>query len=138
RFAVASDPGASERSTGAPVPPPGAAPTGALSLPLDLAETSVRAEAASDAPLFSRALLEGFGRGTSVSSTRGRLRFVRGDGAPTLAQAAALVPRRLSVEQSNTSVVYGDRFVLKALRRVEPGESLDYEIGAFPTSRVGF
>src|SRR2546426_12559334 len=92
---------------------------------------SVRAEDAFDDPLLCRALPEGFGRGTSVSSTRGRLRFVRGDGAPTLAQAAALVPRRLSVEQSNTSVVYGDRFVLKALRRVEPGESLDYEIGAF-------
>src|SRR5437899_2099577 len=55
-----------------------------------------------------------------------------------VAQAAALVPRRLSVEQSNTSVIYGDRFVLKALRRVEPGESLDYEIGAFLTSRLGF
>src|SRR3989454_8165767 len=40
---------------------------------------SVRAEDAFDDPLFCRALLEGFGRGTSVSSTRGRLRFVRGD-----------------------------------------------------------
>src|SRR5439155_840563 len=49
-----------------------------------------------------------------------------------------LKPRRLGVEQSNTSVVYGDRFVLKALRRIEPGRSLDYEIGAFLTSRVGF
>jgi len=135
---VAFGAGADERYLVAFVLRAGAAPRGALSLPLDLVETSVRAEDAFDDPLFCRALLEGFGRGTSVSSTRGRLRFVRGDGAPTLAQAAALVPRRLSVEQSNTSVVYGDRFVLKALRRVEPGESLDYEIGAFLTSRVGF
>jgi len=135
---VAFGAGADERYLVAFVLRAGAAPRGALSLSLDLAETSVRAEDAFDDPLFCRALLEGFGRGTSVSSTRGRLRFVRGDGAPTLAQAAALVPRRLSVEQSNTSVVYGDRFVLKALRRVEPGESLDYEIGAFLTSRVGF
>src|SRR5437773_2754672 len=29
-------------------------------------------------------------------------------------------------------------FVLRALRRIEPGRSLDYEIGAFLTSRVGF
>src|SRR5438552_3573736 len=135
---VAFGAGADERYLVAFVLRAGAAPRGALSLPLDLAETSVRAEDAFDDPLFCRALLEGFGRGTSVSSTRGRLRFVRGDGAPTLAQAAALVPRRLSVEQSNTSVVYGDRFVLKALRRIEPGRSLDYEIGAFLTSRVGF
>ena len=135
---VAFGAGADERYLVAFVLRAGAAPRGALSLPLDLAETSVRAEDAFDDPLFCRALLEGFGRGTSVSSTRGRLRFVRGDGAPTLAQAAALVPRRLSVEQSNTSVVYGDRFVLKALRRIEPGRSLDYEVGAFLTSRVGF
>src|SRR3989442_1057693 len=112
---VAFGAGADERYLVAFVLRAGAAPRGALSLPLDLAETSVRAEDAFDDPLFCRALLEGFGRGTSVSSTRGRLRFVRGDGAPTLAQAAALVPRRPRVEQSNTSGVYGDRFVLKAL-----------------------
>src|SRR5437879_9786911 len=129
--------GADERYLVAFVLRAGAAPRGALSIPLDLAETSVRAEDAFDDPLFCRALLEGFGRGTSVSSTRGRLRFVRGDGAPTLAQAAALVPRRLSVEQSNTSGVYGDRFVLKALRRADPGASRAAGTGRLLTCRVG-
>jgi len=135
---VAFDRGAAERYLVAFVLRDAGAPRGALSLALDLAGAPVRAEDAFDDPPFCRALLEAFGRGTRVSSARGHLRFVAGHGAPSLAEAAALAPRRLGVEQSNTSVVYGDRFVLKALRRIEPGRSLDYEVGAFLTSRVGF
>src|SRR2546430_17224958 len=73
---VAFGAGADERYLVAFVLRAGAAPRGALSLPLDLAETSVRAEDAFDDPLFCRALLEGFGRGTSVSSTRSEERRV--------------------------------------------------------------
>src|SRR5947199_87324 len=135
---VAFDQGAAERYLVAFVLREGGAPRGAVSLALDLNGASVCAEDAFDDPAFCRALLEAFGRGRRVSSVRGHLRFVVGDGGPALAQAARLKPRRLGVEQSNTSVVYGDRFVLKALRRIEPGRSLDYEIGAFLTSRVGF
>src|SRR5438093_681757 len=135
---VAFDQGAAERYLVAFVLREGGAPRGAVSLALDLNGASVCAEDAFDDPAFCRALLEAFGRGRRVSSVRGHLRFVAGDGGPALAQAARLRPRRLGVEQSNTSVVYGDRFVLKALRRIEPGRSLDYEIGAFLTSRVGF
>jgi len=36
--------------------------------------------------------------------------------------------RRLGVEQSNTSVVLGDRLMLKVLRRLEPGESPEAEL----------
>src|SRR2546426_12259850 len=87
---VAFDTGAGERYLVAFVRREGAAPRGALSLALDLAGASVHAEDAFDDPPFCRALLEAFGRGTSVSSARGRLRFVREEGAPTTAQAAAL------------------------------------------------
>ncbi|MDQ2673535.1 MAG: phosphotransferase [Chloroflexota bacterium] len=45
--------------------------------------------------------------------------------------------RRLGVEQSNTSVVIGDRFILKLYRLLEPGENPDLEIGAFLTD-AGF
>jgi trehalose synthase-fused probable maltokinase len=45
--------------------------------------------------------------------------------------------RRLNVEQSNTSVVVGDRLILKLYRLLEPGENPDLEIGAFLTD-VGF
>jgi maltose alpha-D-glucosyltransferase/alpha-amylase len=37
-------------------------------------------------------------------------------------------------EQSNTSFVYGDRFILKLFRKVEPGANPDLEIGAYLTA----
>jgi maltose alpha-D-glucosyltransferase/alpha-amylase len=45
--------------------------------------------------------------------------------------AAALDERRLGVEQSNTSVVVGDRLILKLYRLLEAGENPDLEVGAF-------
>ncbi|GGV83982.1 hypothetical protein GCM10010499_51700 [Streptomyces thermoviolaceus subsp. apingens] len=39
-----------------------------------------------------------------------------------------LVPRLLTGEQSNSSVVYGDTFILKLLRRVVPGVNPDLEL----------
>ncbi|MFJ9023320.1 phosphotransferase [Streptomyces sp. NPDC102259] len=41
---------------------------------------------------------------------------------------SGLVPRRLTGEQSNSSVVYGDTFILKLLRRVVPGVNPDLEL----------
>ena len=48
----------------------------------------------------------------------------------------------MHVEQSNTSVVFGDRLILKLYRRIEPGINPDFEIGrlltetASPTRRA--
>jgi maltose alpha-D-glucosyltransferase/alpha-amylase len=38
-------------------------------------------------------------------------------------------------EQSNTSIIYGDRFILKLFRKIEPGINPDVEIGALLTER---
>jgi maltose alpha-D-glucosyltransferase/alpha-amylase len=45
---------------------------------------------------------------------------------------------RMSAEQSNTSIVYGDRLILKLFRRLQPGVNPDYEIGRFLTERTAF
>ncbi|MEP6681542.1 MAG: hypothetical protein ABJB65_08700 [Chloroflexota bacterium] len=45
--------------------------------------------------------------------------------------------RRLGVEQTNTSVVLGERLILKVYRLLEPGENPELEIGVF-LSEVGF
>jgi maltose alpha-D-glucosyltransferase/alpha-amylase len=45
--------------------------------------------------------------------------------------------RRISAEQSNTSVVIGERLILKLYRLLEPGENPDVQVSAFLTD-VGF
>ena len=46
--------------------------------------------------------------------------------------------RRGSAEQSNTSILYGDRFILKLFRRQEPGLNPDAEIGRYLTENTTF
>ncbi|WP_103530101.1 maltokinase [Streptomyces sp. SM11] len=53
----------------------------------------------------------------------GSLRFER-----TAAIPAGLTPRVLDAEQSNSSLVYGDAFILKIFRRVFPGTNPDLEL----------
>ncbi len=49
-----------------------------------------------------------------------------------------LEPRVLKAEQSNSSVVYGDRFILKLFRRIEAGLNPNVEIGHFLTTHERF
>ncbi|MGW0828175.1 maltokinase N-terminal cap-like domain-containing protein [Streptomyces sp. NPDC002845] len=41
---------------------------------------------------------------------------------------AGLIPRVMTAEQSNSSIVYGDTFILKLLRRIAPGVNPDLEL----------
>src|SRR5256712_13336442 len=116
----------------------GAAP-GALAMTLDLDGVTTRALDAFDDPGFCLELVTAFERNVTVPTLhQGAVRFVRTELFPPLAGVASLTPRRLTAEQSNTSVVYGDRLVVKALRRVKPGITLDYEVGAVLTFRARF
>ncbi|MGH7932713.1 MAG: maltose alpha-D-glucosyltransferase [Candidatus Binataceae bacterium] len=47
-------------------------------------------------------------------------------------------PRVLKVEQTNSSIAYGESLILKLFRRVETGVSPDLEVGRFLTERTGF
>jgi maltose alpha-D-glucosyltransferase/alpha-amylase len=49
-----------------------------------------------------------------------------------------LAPQLAKGEQSNTSVVYGDRLMLKMYRKLEEGLNPDVEIGRFLTERTPF
>jgi maltose alpha-D-glucosyltransferase / alpha-amylase len=54
-------------------------------------------------------------------------------------QMIHLLPSRVgSAEQSNTSILYGDKLILKLFRRLQPGENPDVEIGRFLTEAAHF
>jgi len=55
-----------------------------------------------------------------------------------LGEALASEPHVLSAEQSNTSIAFGDRVMLKLIRRLESGQNPDLEVGRFLTQRAGF
>jgi maltokinase len=55
----------------------------------------------------------------------GRLRFTT---EPQAEFPPGLAPRVSTAEQSNTSVVYGDAYILKLFRRVSPGTNPDLEL----------
>ncbi|MFD7433839.1 maltokinase [Streptomyces sp. NPDC059861] len=57
--------------------------------------------------------------------TAGPLRF---EADPAKPIPAGLVPRVLDAEQSNSSLVYGDEFILKVFRRIQPGVNPDLEV----------
>ncbi|MFI8189124.1 maltokinase [Streptomyces sp. NPDC085946] len=57
--------------------------------------------------------------------TAGPLRF---ECDPDQHVPAGLVPRLLDAEQSNSSLVYGDEYILKVFRRIQPGVNPDLEV----------
>jgi trehalose synthase-fused probable maltokinase len=62
----------------------------------------------------------------------------RGTVLPVLREVMAELPlpaRAMGVEQTNSSIVYGDRLVLKLFRVLEEGPSVEYEMGRFLSTR---
>ena len=53
-------------------------------------------------------------------------------------QYSALPSRVASAEQSNTSIIFGDRAILKLFRRLQPGENPDVEVCRFLTNEAHF
>jgi maltose alpha-D-glucosyltransferase/alpha-amylase len=49
-----------------------------------------------------------------------------------------LVPRASAADQSNSGIVYGDRFMLKIFRAVEDGPNAEYEMARFFATRTGY
>jgi maltose alpha-D-glucosyltransferase/alpha-amylase len=94
---------------------------------------------ATDDDAFCRRLLDLVAGGEELRTQSGKVR-----GIPTGAFAAArgegdLGPvRRGSSEQSNTTLFFGERLLLKLFRRVEPGVNPDFEIGRFLTEKTTF
>jgi len=100
----------------------------------DREQTGVVYDALWNADL-SRALLDAIGQGCSFKGTEGTLIASSTKAYSDLVNAVAdLDPAVMKAEQSNTSVVYGDRVILKLYRRLENGVNPDWEIGRVLTA----
>jgi trehalose synthase-fused probable maltokinase len=88
-------------------------------------------------PRFGRRVLAAIASGRSADGRHGRFGFRPTPGWAFAPDPDALAGRRLTGEQSNTSVVVGD-LVLKSLRRPQPGLNPDLEIAHFLTTRTAF
>jgi maltose alpha-D-glucosyltransferase / alpha-amylase len=87
---------------------------------------------------FLSALLEIIRNEVVLKGARGQLRATRTAALRENVSRDDLHPKLLRGEQSNSSVTYGDRFILKLIRRIEEGINPDLEMGFFLSERVHF
>jgi maltose alpha-D-glucosyltransferase / alpha-amylase len=91
-------------------------------------------------PEFQRGLLETIEQKTEFCGIEGEIHaectsvfhVLCGD------STTVLQPQPVKAEQSNTSIIFGDRVILKLFRRAENGENPDLEIGRFLTEKKNF
>ncbi len=107
--------------------------------PESFAEDIVLHDALTDQQ-FLASLLDAIAQGLSFPGASGEVRSVSTKALRPLWQPSQgpLEPSLVKAEQSNSSVVYGRRLVLKIFRRVEEGLNPDLEIGSFLTEHSSF
>jgi maltokinase len=87
-------------------------------------------------PELTRPLLHQIDSEQSVDGDSGCFRFQRAEGSTRSHQLPLQAPARpMGVEQSNSSIVFGDETVLKVFRRLEPGINPELELLQFLTRR---
>jgi maltose alpha-D-glucosyltransferase/alpha-amylase len=81
-------------------------------------------------------LVEGMRRRSVLAGEIGQLQTLTGRGFKELVGPTAPPPRSSEFEQTNTTVVLGDRLLLKVFREVEAGPNPEWEIGTFLNERA--
>jgi len=94
-------------------------------------------DAAGD-PAFAKLILETIERRRHHRGTNGTVAGNLTRNASIKFAGGVAEPRALAVEQSNSSVAFGDQFILKFLRRLETGISPDLELGRFLTENGSY
>ena len=89
-------------------------------------------------PTVAHALLDLIRRRRTASGRHGSVTAWRSRRFPLPASVADLDVRPLNAEQSNTSLLFGDQYVLKVVRRPDEGTNPDLEVSRFLTETAGF
>ncbi len=87
---------------------------------------------------FRQALLSTIEHNTSAKGRTADLVGHRSTAFDAIRGTAPLPARTGSAEQSNTSILYGGKLIMKLFRRLQPGENPDTEIGRFLTEVAHF
>ena len=90
---------------------------------------------------FCRHVVEAMGKNRDFGLGEGRVHFSATEVFGELAgeePLSELGVRRAEVEQTNSSVILGERLILKAYRRLQKGTNPDLEIGRYLTEGVRF
>jgi maltose alpha-D-glucosyltransferase/alpha-amylase len=89
---------------------------------------------------FATTIFNLIARGQQRASTRanGLVSLTTRNFRSALRLAQSLEPAILQAEQSNTSILYGDQFILKLYRRLEEGINPEFEIGRYLTETQSF
>jgi maltose alpha-D-glucosyltransferase/alpha-amylase len=103
------------------------------------AQVGVLAEASAD-DAFCRALVEAIGAGREIATARGKLHFKPTDAFSRIAgdDLSVLPPRRPQAQSSNSVVTLGTRLFLKVYRGLQPGTSVELEVGRYLTEVARF
>ena len=87
---------------------------------------------------FCRSLVMAMGEGREVSAGDGVIRFTSTGAFEELIGDEPLSVRRAGVEQTNTSIILGERLIMKAYRQLQAGVNPDLEIGRYLTEESSF
>jgi trehalose synthase-fused probable maltokinase len=103
-------------------------------------EPSCTAHDALHEPAFARLLMERIRRGDTLGAAHSKIVAAPCCALPSLWDSSQNLaePSVMKGEQSNTSIRYGEQFILKFYRRIEEGVNLDFEMGSFLTEKARF
>ena len=110
-----------------------------LTIPQNSVEAIFLKDALTDEQFLTQ-LLEAIGNNISLPGIRGQIRAISTSALPSLLQPSQgpLKPSIMRTEQSNSSVAYENRLMLKLFRRVAEGINPDLEMAAFLTEKTSF
>jgi len=87
---------------------------------------------------FAAALLDAIARRRSVRGEHGAIAGTSSRSLRDSRNLSGLSPQILKGEQSNTAILYGDRYFMKLFRRIEPSINTDLEVTRFLNEETSF